>query len=56
MDASAKMLDYAIVDCERDPDEFAGLVRRLSGVSAQFERGNPGTAVAGMSGVEIAAK
>ena len=52
MDALGEMLDYAIVDCEHDPDEFFGWFV-VSGVSAQFERGNP-KFVAGMSGVEIA--
>lgn len=52
MDALGEMLDYAIVDCEHDPNEFFGWFV-VSGVSAQFERGNP-KFVAGMSGVEIA--
>lgn len=52
MDALGEMLDYAVADCEYDADEFFGWFI-VSGVAAQFERGNP-KFVTGMSGVEIA--
>lgn len=52
MNALGEMLDYAVVDCGRDPDEFFDWFI-VSGIAAQFERGNP-KFVAGMSGAEIA--
>lgn len=52
MDALGGMLDYAVVDCGYDPDEFFEWFI-VSGVAAGFERGNP-KFVAGMSGVELA--
>ena len=48
MDALGEMFDYAVVDCGRNADGFV-----VSGIAAQFERGNP-KFVAGMSGVELA--
>ena len=48
MNALGEMLDYAVVDCGRDPDEFFDWFI-VSGIAAQFERGNP-KFVAGMSG------
>lgn len=52
MDALGEMLDYAVVDCGYDADEFFEWFI-VSGVATQFEQGNP-KFVAGMSGVEIA--
>lgn len=52
MDALGEMLDYAVIDCGYDADEFFGWFIS-SGIAGQFERGNP-KFVAGMSGVEIA--
>lgn len=52
MDALGEMLDYAVVDCGHDADEFFEWFV-VSGVATQFEQGNP-KFVAGMSGVEIA--
>lgn len=52
MDTLGEMLDYAVVDCGYDADEFFDWFTS-SGIAGQFERGNP-KFVAGMSGVEIA--
>lgn len=52
MDSLGEMLDYAVVDCGYDIDEFF-VWFITSGVAWQFERGNP-KYVAGMSGVELA--
>ena len=52
MDALGGMLDYAVVDCGYDLDEFFDWFI-VSGVAAGFEGGNP-KFVAGMSGVELA--
>lgn len=52
MDSLGEMLDYAVVDCGYDADEFF-VWFITSGVAWQFERGNP-KYVAGMSGVELA--
>ena len=52
MDALGGMLDYAVVDCGYDSDEFFEWFI-VSGVATGFERGNP-KFVAGMSGVELA--
>ena len=52
MDSLGEMLDYAVVDCGYDIDEFF-VWFVTSGVAWQFERGNP-KYVAGMSGVELA--
>ena len=52
MDALGEMLDYAVVDCGYDADEFFEWFI-VSGVATQFEQGTP-KFVAGMSGVEIA--
>lgn len=52
MDTLGEMLDYAVIDCGYDIDEFFAWFI-TSGVARQFERGNP-KYVAGMSGVEVA--
>ena len=48
----ADMFDYAINDCNEEPDWFAVLFVQ-SGYAQQFERGNP-TIVSGRSGIELA--
>lgn len=48
----AEMLDYAVVDCGLDPDEFMHMFI-VSGIAKQFGRGNV-KYVAGRSGIEIA--
>lgn len=52
MDTLGEMLDYAVIDCGYDADEFFGWFTS-SGIAGQFERGNP-KFVAGMSGIELA--
>ncbi len=48
------MFDYAVNDCEYDPEEFFGHFI-VSGVARAFERGNP-KYVAGLSGPELASE
>ena len=48
----ADMFDYAINDCNEEPDWFAVLFVQ-SGYAQQFERGNP-SVVSGRSGIELA--
>ena len=52
MDILGEALDYAVIDCGQDPDEFfEGFI--VSGVAESFGHGNP-KFVAGMSGIELA--
>ena len=48
------MFDYAVNDCNYDPDEFYSWFI-ISGVAAAFERGNP-KYLAGLSGPELASE
>lgn len=48
----ASLFDYAINDCDMEPDWAASLFVNTS-CASQFERGNPAY-IAGMSGVELA--
>jgi DNA-binding XRE family transcriptional regulator len=53
-DAFGSMMDYAVNACGLDGGQFLHMFT-VSGLAAQFERGNP-KVVAGMSGVELAMK
>ncbi len=46
------MVEYAVLDCGYDPDEFFGWFIS-SGIAAKFEKGNP-KFITGMSGAELA--
>lgn len=46
------MIEYAVCDCNYEPDEFFGWFIS-SGIAAKFEKGNP-KYITGMSGVELA--
>ncbi len=46
------MVEYAVLDCGYDPDEFFGWFIS-SGIAAKFEKGNP-KYITGMSGAELA--
>lgn len=54
MDNLGSMLDYAVVDCGFDADEFFQWFM-VSGVAHGFESGNP-RFITGMSGVELASE
>ncbi len=46
------MVEYAVLDCGYDPDEFFGWFI-ASGIAGKFEKGNP-KYITGMSGAELA--